>query len=211
MNVEAKMLGLYVVTDRSYLRGRDFLQQIEAILQNGATFLQLREKSLERSEYIALAKEVKKLTDRYAIPFVINDDVEVALAVDADGVHVGQSDLEASKVRDLIGPDKILGVSAQTLEQARRAVSHGADYIGVGALFNTTSKKDAEDVTLETLHAITSEILVPVVGIGGIDHENVRLLKECKLAGVAVISAIFKADDVALATKQLKQITQELF
>lgn len=205
------MLGLYVVTDRSYLRGRDFLQQIEAILQNGATFLQLREKSLERSEYIALAKEVKKLTDRYAIPFVINDDVEVALAVDADGVHVGQSDLEASKVRDLIGPDKILGVSAQTLEQARRAVSHGADYIGVGALFNTTSKKDAEDVTLETLHAITSEILVPVVGIGGIDHENVRLLKECKLAGVAVISAIFKADDVALATKQLKQITQELF
>ncbi|MGL4373498.1 MAG: thiamine phosphate synthase, partial [Turicibacter sp.] len=143
MKLNRKSLQLYVVTDQSFLNGKNFLEEIELILEGGATFLQLREKNESFEAYLALAKEVKKITDAYGIPFVINDAVDVAIEMNADGVHVGQSDLEASKVREKIGPHKILGVSAQTVEQAVLAQQQGADYIGVGALFTTNTKRDA--------------------------------------------------------------------
>ena len=178
--------------------------QVKKALDGGATFVQLREKKLDREDFLAEAKEIQKLCKEYGVPFVINDEVSIAKDIDADGVHVGQSDMEAMDVRKILGPDKILGVSAQTVEQAIIAEKHGADYLGVGAVFTTGSKDDADDVSHETLKAICEAVSIPVIAIGGITKDNVAELAGSGICGVAVISAIFGQKDIQKATEELK-------
>ena len=211
MKVDKQAMKLYLVTDRSWLGDSCLEDQVEAAVRAGATFVQLREKQLPEIEFLKRAQAMKAVTDRWAVPFVVNDAVEVALAVNADGVHIGQQDLDARDVRRRMGPDKILGVSAQTLEQALRAQESGADYIGVGAVFATGTKKDADAVSLETLQAICSSVSVPVVAIGGIDEKTVYALKGTGIDGIAVVSAIFASPDVARATRRLRDISERLF
>lgn len=203
-------LLLYAVTDRHWLKDETLENQVEKALQGGATFLQLREKSLDDDIFLAEAKEIQKLCKKYQVPFVINDNVDIALAIDADGVHVGQSDMEALDVRKRLGPDKIIGVSAQNVQQALLAQKHGADYLGVGAVFPTGSKDDAEDVSFETLKAICQAVDIPVIAIGGITKENVSELKGSGICGIAVISAIFAQKDIKAATKELKTRTMDM-
>lgn len=203
-------LLLYAVTDRHWLKDETLENQVEKALQGGATFLQLREKSLDDDIFLAEAKEIQKLCKKYQVPFVINDNVDIALAIDADGVHVGQSDMEALDVRKRLGPDKIIGVSAQNVQQALLAQKHGADYLGVGAVFPTGSKDDAEDVSFETLKAICQAVNIPVIAIGGITKENVSELKGSGICGIAVISAIFAQKDIKAATKELKKRTMDM-
>ena len=211
MNCTKEDLLLYAVTDRTWLNGRTLYEQVEEALQGGATFIQLREKNLDQEHFMEEAVELKKLCKQYHVPFVINDDVEIAARIDSDGVHVGQSDMEAGDVRAKLGPDKILGVSAQTVEQAILAEKRGADYLGVGAVFSTGSKADADDVSHETLKAICEAVSIPVIAIGGISVNNVSQLKGTGICGIAVISAIFAQKDITAATKELKQLTAEYF
>ena len=194
-------------TYRSWLNGETLYSQVEKALQGGATFIQLREKNLDQDHFMEEALELKKLCAAYHVPFVINDNVEIAAKMDADGVHVGQSDMEAGDVRAKLGPDKIIGVSAQTVEQAILAEQRGADYLGVGAVFHTGSKADAEDVSHETLTAICNAVKIPVIAIGGITRDNVTELSGSGICGIAVISAIFAQKDIVSATKDLKEQT----
>ena len=172
--------------------------------------MQLREKELDEAHFLEEAKKIKELCGRYHVPFVINDNVDIALEIDADGVHVGQSDMEAGDVRAKLGPDKIIGVSAQTVGQALLAQERGADYLGVGAVFHTDSKADAADISHETLKAITEAVDIPVIAIGGISKENVSELSGTGICGIAVISAIFAEKDIKNATKKLKKLTEEM-
>ncbi len=208
MKCDKKNLLLYAVTDRSWLGEQTLYQQVEETLKGGATFVQLREKKLDDTAFLSEAIEIQELCRKYNVPFVINDNVEVARKMNADGVHVGQSDMEAGDVRALIGEDKILGVSAQTVEQAVLAEQRGADYLGVGAVFHTGSKADADDVSHETLKAICEAVSIPVVAIGGIGKHNVLELGGSGICGVAVISAIFAAKDIRSATAELKALTE---
>ena len=207
MKCDKKSLLLYAVTDRAWLNGETLYEQVEKAIKGGVTFVQLREKKLDEESFLNEALEIQKLCRTYNIPFVINDNVEIARMINADGVHVGQSDMKARNVRAILGKDKILGVSAQTVEQALLAEKEGADYLGVGAVFPTGSKADAEDVTFETLKEICSAVSIPVVAIGGISTGNVLKLKGSGISGIAVISAIFAAEDIESATKNLKQLT----
>lgn len=208
VNCTAESLLMYAVTDRHWLHGRRLYDQVEEALKGGATFIQLREKDydepIDRETFVKEAKEIKELCKKYQVPFVIDDDVDIAVEVDADGVHVGQKDMAASNVREKIGPDKILGVSAQTVEQALAAQAAGADYLGVGAVFHTGSKADASEVSHETLADICKAVDIPVIAIGGITRDNVVELKGTGIVGVAVISAIFAKPDITAATKDLK-------
>ena len=208
MKCDKKDLLLYAVTDRSWLGGRTLFEQVEEALEGGATFVQLREKELDEDTFLAEAIEIQKLCKKYGVPFVINDNVDIAIKMNADGVHVGQSDMEAGDVRALLGEDKILGVSAQTVEQAILAEKRGADYLGVGAVFHTGSKADADDVSHETLKAICDAVSIPVVAIGGIGKHNVTELSGSGICGIAVISAIFAAEDIKSATAELKALTE---
>lgn len=210
MKCDKKDLLLYAVTDRSWLNGATLYSQVEAALKGGATFIQLREKNLDKAHFLEEAKEIKKLCREYGVPFVINDNVELTLEVDADGVHVGQSDMEAGDVRAKLGPDKIIGVSAQTVEQALLAEAHGADYLGVGAVFPTGSKEDAVEVEHDTVKAICEAVKIPVIAIGGISKNNVLELSGNGLCGIAVISAIFAQEDIESATKELKALTKQM-
>ena len=209
MKCDKKDLLLYAVTDRSWLNGATLYEQVEQALKGGATFIQLREKELGGKQFLEEAIEIKKLCKRYQVPFVINDNVDIALAMDADGVHVGQSDMEAGDVREKLGEDKIIGVSAQTVEQAVLAEMRGADYLGVGAVFPTGSKADADDVSHETLKAICEAVHIPVVAIGGISRNNVEQLSGSGIDGIAVISAIFAQPDIEQATAELKARTKK--
>ena len=211
MKVDKKSMLLYVVTDRSWLGSNSLNAQVEEIIKAGATFIQLREKDLSFDQFVKKAEEMKKITDKYHAPFVINDNIQVAVRVNADGIHVGQSDMNAKDVRALIGPDKILGVSAQTVEQAVAAEKNGADYLGVGAVFSTSTKLDADQVSFETIKEICSSVSIPVVAIGGIDKNNISDLKDSGIAGVAVVSAIFAKPDVAKATADLYTLAKGLF
>ena len=204
INCSEKELLLYAVTDRHWLGEETLYDQVKKALDGGATFVQLREKNLDREVFLAEAKEIQKLCKEYGVPFVVNDEVSIAKDIDADGVHVGQSDMEAMDVRKLLGPDKIIGVSAQTVEQAIIAEKHGADYLGVGAVFTTGSKDDADDVSHETLKAICEAVSIPVIAIGGITKDNVAELAGSGICGVAVISAIFGQKDIQKATEELK-------
>ncbi len=183
---------------------------MEEALKGGATFIQLREKELDEEHFLEEAKEIKELCRRYQVPFVINDNVEIALAVDADGVHVGQSDMEAGDVRAKLGPDKMIGVSAQTVEQAVMAEQNGADYLGVGAVFPTGSKADALEVSHDTLKAICKAVKIPVIAIGGISMENILELSGSGVCGIAVISAIFAKDDIEEAARELRGLTEKM-
>lgn len=210
MRCDKKDLLLYAVTDRSWLGGETLYSQVEKALKGGATFVQLREKELDEVQFLNEAREIKELCRKYRVPFVINDSVEIALAVDADGVHVGQSDMEAGDVREKLGPDKIIGVSARTVEQAVLAEKRGADYLGVGAVFPTTSKADAGEVDYETLRAICEAVHIPVIAIGGISKENVMELAGSGVCGIAVISAIFAQKDIEAAAAQLREATEKM-
>ena len=204
INCSEKELLLYAVTDRHWLGEETLYDQVKKALDGVATFVQLREKNLDREVFLAEAKEIQKLCKEYGVPFVVNDEVSIAKDIDADGVHVGQSDMEAMDVRKILGPDKIIGVSAQTVEQAIIAEKHGADYLGVVAVFTTGSKDDADDVSHETLKAICEAVSIPVIAIGGITKDNVAELAGSGICGVAVISAIFGQKDIQKATEELK-------
>ena len=206
--LDEKDLLLYAVTDRHWLNGRTLYEVVKESLDGGATFIQLREKELDNEHFLEEAKELKKLCAEYKVPFVINDNVDIAIQMDADGVHVGQSDMEAGDVRAKLGPDKIIGVSAQTVEQAILAEKRGADYLGVGAVFPTGSKDDADDVSHETLKAICDAVSIPVIAIGGITVDNTPELSGTGICGIAVISAIYAADDIPTATAKLKEVTK---
>ena len=210
MKCDKKDLILYAVTDRTWLGNMTLYEQVEEAIKGGATFVQLREKELDDETFLKEAFEIKALCRKYNVPFVINDNVEIAKKIDADGVHVGQSDMKAENVRAILGKDKILGVSAQTVEQAILAEKMGADYLGVGAVFPTGSKADAEDVSYETLKAICEAVSIPVVAIGGISTSNVSKLENSGISGIAVISAIFAAEDIQSATNELKEMAEKV-
>ena len=205
----AEKLLLYAVTDRHWLGERTLYEVVRESLDGGVTFLQLREKNLDEDSFYEEAVRLQAMAREYKVPFVINDNVEIAVRMNADGVHVGQDDMEAGNVRALIGPDKILGVSAQTVEQAVLAEQQGADYLGVGAVFPTGSKDDAVDVPFETLKAICEAVSIPVVAIGGITLENTPELAGTGICGIAVISAIYAQKDIREAASALKKVTAE--
>lgn len=205
-----KAMQLYLVTDRHWLKAHSLYEDVEAAINGGVTCVQLREKHLNHQLFVQEAKELKELCNQNQIPLIINDNVEVMLEVDADGIHVGQSDMQAQDVRKLIGSDKVLGVSVQTVEQAITAQNAGADYLGVGAVFPTGTKDDAIEVDLATLQDICQHVDIPIVAIGGINQENLLQLKGSGIDGIAVVSAIMAAEDIFEATKQLKEKTKEL-
>lgn len=210
MNAKKEDLLLYAVTDRSWLKGESLYDQVEKALKGGATFIQLREKELNEEAFYQEAVELKQLCRSYQVPFVINDNVEIAKKMDADGVHVGQSDMAACDVRKILGEDKILGVSAQTVEQALLAEQMGADYLGVGAVFPTGTKTDAVEVEAETLKAICEAVKIPVIAIGGIKADNLAELSGSGICGIAVVSAIFAAEDITETTRVLREKTLKM-
>lgn len=195
-------LKLYLITDSDILRGRDFYKCIEDALKGGVSMLQLREKNLSGKEFLEKAIKLRKLTRRYNVKFIINDRVDIAMLSDADGVHVGQSDIPVSDVRKLLGNDKIIGVSARTVKEALKAKEDGATYLGVGDMFGTTTKSDAKSVSIETLKNIKEKSNMPIVAIGGLNLENRHRLNECNIDGYAVISAILKCNDIELECKK---------
>lgn len=210
MNCKSEDLRLYAITDRHWLNGETLYQQVEKALKGGVTFLQLREKNLDEEDFMKEARKIKALCKKYKVPLIINDNVEIAREIDADGVHVGQSDMEAGDVRDRLGPDKIIGVSCKNVEQALLAKKHGADYLGVGAMYPTGTKKDATAVTPEALSAICQAVDIPVVAIGGINKDRIEPLKGTGVDGIAVVSAIFAAEDIEKATRELKEAVREI-
>ena len=210
MNCEKKDLILYAVTDRHWLNGETLYSQVEKVLKGGATFIQLREKNLDEEHFMEEAKEIQELCRKYHVPFIINDNVELTAAIDADGVHVGQRDMEAGDVRAKLGPDKIIGVSAQTVQQAVEAEKRGADYLGVGAVFPTGTKEDAVEVGKEVLKEICEAVSIPVVANGGVGAQNVEELAGGGISGIAVISALFAQPDIEQATKDLRSRTEQM-
>ena len=206
-NADRKNLQLYAITDSHWLNGRTLYSVVKESLEGGVTFLQLREKELDEEHFLEEARELQKLCREYQVPFVINDNVDIAAAINADGVHVGQSDMEAGDVRAKLGPDKIIGVTAKTVEQAVLAQERGADYLGVGAVFHTDSKADAKEISFDTLKDICRAVSIPVIAIGGITEENVRELAGSGICGIAVISAIYAQSDIKKAAESLKNET----
>lgn len=196
--------SLYLVTDRNILKNRDLKDEVENAIKGGVTLVQLREKECGGKDFLKYAVEVKEITDKYNIPLIINDRVDIALAIDAAGVHVGQNDIPAKVVRELIGKNKVLGISASNLEEAKKAVEDGADYLGVGAIYSTSTKKDAKNVKLNMLKEIRDNIKIPIVAIGGIDKNNAKEVIECNIDGIAVVSAILSENNIELAAKNLK-------
>ena len=209
MRLNKEDLLLYAVTDRRWLKeGETLVTRTEEAIDGGVTFVQLREKDLDEENFEREGRELKELCRKRGVPFVINDNVELAAKLDADGVHVGQSDMEALDVRRIIGGDKILGVSAQTVEQAVTAEKHGADYLGVGAVFPTGSKDDAAEVSYDTLKAICAAVKIPVIAIGGITEDNVTELSKSGICGIAVISALYAKEDIKSAAQRLRKNTE---
>lgn len=210
MNFKRENFRLYAVTDHSWSNAENFENHIEQALKSGVTFLQLREKNISDDEYIEIASRIKKLTDKYNIAFVINDNINVALAVNADGVHLGQNDTDIKTARKILGSNKIIGASARTIQQAVNAVENGADYLGTGAVFGTSTKKDAKNITIEQLSQVCHAVNVPVVAIGGVNEKNIPLLKNSGISGVAVVSAIFAQQDIAAATENLRSLIDNI-
>ena len=210
MKLEPSRLRLYAVTDRSWLNGGRLVDAVAAALDGGATFVQLREKALDPADILAEARQLAALCHARQIPFVVDDNVDIALAAGADGVHVGQSDLAARRARALLGPDKILGVSAHNAAEALAAQADGADYLGCGAAFVTGTKLDAHPVSAETMRAVTAAVDIPVVAIGGISAANISQLNGRGLAGVAVVSGIFAQPDITAAARELYRLAGEL-
>ncbi|WP_055666776.1 thiamine phosphate synthase [Desnuesiella massiliensis] len=203
MNINYK---LYLVTDREVLEGRDLLESVEQAILGGVTLVQLREKATNSKDFYNLALQVKELTHKYNIPLIINDRLDIALAINADGLHIGQEDLPISLCRKLLGKDKILGVSAHNLEEALEAESLGADYLGVGAIFSTSTKKDVDITSIDTLIKIKENVKIPVVAIGGITHDNVKEVLKAPIDGVSVVSCLLGAEDIKKASTKLNDI-----
>lgn len=210
MRLDKKSLILYAITDRAWLGEISLEEQVEEALKGGATFVQIREKELSYNEFLNIAKKVKKLTDKYNVPLVINDNVEVAIESNADGIHIGQEDMDAGEARKLIGTDKILGVSAYTVKDAKIAEENGADYIGAGAVFKTSSKDEADVISIDLVKEICNSVSIPVVAIGGINETNILSLKGSGIAGVCVISAIFSKENIYDAAKNLYRLAKEI-
>jgi len=210
MKCDKKSMLLYAVTDRTWLGEQTLTMQVEQALMGGVTFIQLREKKLSYDLFLEEAGKMKTLCEKYKVPFVINDNVEIAKACNADGVHIGQSDRKVSDVRSYLGEDKIIGVSAQTVEQAINAQQEGADYLGVGAVFSTSTKLDADSVSFKTLKSICEAVNIPVIAIGGINENNILELSGTGIDGVAVISALFAKSDIKTATENLCTLSKKM-
>ncbi len=210
MKCDKKTMLLYAVTDRAWVGKMSLYQQVEAALKNGATCVQLREKELDERAFLEEAKEMATLCRSYHVPFIVNDNVDIAIACGADGVHVGQNDMAVSDVRARVGEDMIIGVSAHTVEEALKAEKNGADYLGLGAVFSTSTKTDAGAMSYETLKAICSAVHIPTVAIGGISRSNLMRLAGSGVDGVAVVSAIFGAEDPGAAAAELAALAREM-
>ena len=210
MKSVSELLRLYAVTDRSWLNGRTLFDQVEEALAGGATCVQLREKSLDRDAFLQEAIEIARLCHRHGVPLLINDDVDIARRSGADGVHVGQDDMEAHLARELLGPDMIVGVTAKTVEQALRAQEAGADYLGSGAVFGSSTKLNAKPMTKERLRSICNAVSIPVVAIGGINRNNLLELAGTGIHGVAVVSGIFAAADIEQECRHLRMLSDQI-
>ena len=210
MKCNKKHMLLYAVTDRAWTGKQTLYQQVEAALKGGMTCVQLREKELDQAAFLQEAKELCALCRRYGVPFIVNDNVDVAQACGADGVHVGQEDMKAGEVRRRVGEDMILGVSVHTVEEARRAVRDGADYLGLGAVFPTSTKTDADQMSNETLRDICGAVEIPVVAIGGLNRDNILRLSGSGVDGVALVSAIFGAEDIEAACRELCALSEQM-
>lgn len=210
MRCKKETMLLYAVTDRSWVGEQTLFAQVESAIRGGVTCVQLREKDLDEKSFLKEAICMKRLCQDYDVPFIINDNVEIAIKCGADGVHVGQKDMEAGKVRELVGEDMIIGVSVQSVKQAVLAEKAGADYLGVGAVFSTTTKLDAADVDFDTLKDICDAVTIPVVAIGGINRDNILKISGTGVDGVALVSAIFSADDIESECAFLRRLSQEM-
>mgnify|MGYP002510012594 FL=1 len=210
MKCDKNMMLLYAVTDRAWTEKMSLYEQVEAALKNGVTCVQLREKDLDEEAFLQEAIEIRKLCKEYQVPFIINDNVEIAVKCGADGIHVGQEDMVASDVRNRVGDDMIIGVSAHTVEEAVEAVKNGADYLGLGAVFSTSTKLDVDNMSAETLKAICGSVDVPTVAIGGISKKSILQLTGSGVDGAAVVSAIFAAEDPGKAAADLLVLAKEM-
>ena len=211
MKIDAKRLRLYAVTDRAWAGGTEgLLRQVAEAIDGGAGIVQLREKHLGQADFLAEAERFVALCREKGAVSIINDNVDIAAQVGADGVHIGQEDLEAGRARQMLGPDKVIGVSAHSVAEALAAQAAGADYLGVGAAFVTGTKTDAKPITKETIRAITAAVDIQVVAIGGISRDNILELRDCGLDGVAVVSALFAQADVKAAAEELLRLSEEI-
>lgn len=208
MKCDKRYMLLYAVTDRAWTGEQTLYEQVEAALKGGVTCVQLREKEMDETAFLQEAKDICALCRRYGVPFIVNDNVDVAIACQADGIHVGQEDMAAGEVRRRVGDAMLLGVSVHTVEEARRAVRNGADYLGLGAVFPTSTKTDADQMTNETLRAICDAVDVPVVAIGGINRGNLLKLSGSGVDGVALVSAIFSAEDIEDTCRKLRLLAE---
>ncbi len=210
MRLDRKHLLLYAVTDRAWTGDYTLYQQIEKALRGGVTCVQLREKSMDNEAFLQEAREIQALCQRYMVPFIINDNVEVAIACGADGIHVGQEDMAADEIRRRTGKNMILGVSVHTVKEAQEAVKNGADYLGLGAVFPTSTKTDAAAMPKETLRAICEAVDMPIVAIGGINRSNIGKLAKSGVDGVALVSAIFSAADIETTCRELRELAEKM-
>ena len=210
MKLSDNALRLYAVTDRSVLNGQSLYEAVEAALEGGVTLVQLREKELDNAAFLKEAIELTRLCHRYGVPLVVNDRLDVAMQSGADGVHLGQDDLPAAEARALLGPDMIVGVTAKTVEQARLAEAAGADYLGSGAVFGSSTKLNARPMTMDTLRSITQAVSIPVAAIGGINRNNILQLAGTGIAGAAVVSGLFAAEDVRQEGRLLRRLIEQV-
>ncbi len=210
MKCDKKTMLLYAVTDRSWVGRQSLYEQVEAALKGGATCIQLREKELSQEAFLKEAMEIAALCRKYGVPLFINDNVEVAIACHADGIHVGQEDMNAAQVRQLVGEEMMIGVSAHSVEEALAAEKNGADCLGVGAMFSTSTKTDASVLPKEVLRDICTAVSIPVVAIGGIGRSNISQLAHTGVDGVALVSAIFSADDIEKECRILRSLSEEM-
>lgn len=209
MNKNAVDYTLYLCTDRDLMSTKTIEESVELALKGGVTLVQLREKDCSSKEFYEIARRVKAITKKYGVPLIINDRVDIALAVNAEGVHIGQEDLPCSVVREIIGKDKIVGVSARSYEEAMTALEDGADYLGVGAMYSTSTKTDAEIVTMDELERIRRAVNIPIVVIGGINEKTIPNFKNKGIDGLAVVSAIVAKEDITEAAKNLLKLFKE--
>ena len=210
MKCDKKMMQLYAVTDRAWLHGKTLYEQVEAALKGGVTCVQLREKELDDDTFLAEAVSIAALCRQYGVPFFINDNVEIAVKCHADGIHVGQEDMATSQVRERVGDDMMIGVSVHTVQEALDAVKAGADCLGVGAMFSTSTKADADVLPMSVLKDICDAVDIPVVAIGGIGKHNIGQLAGTGVDGVALVSAIFSADDIENECRELRRLSEEM-
>ena len=210
MRLDKKYMQLYAVTDRAWTGNKTLYEQIKEALENGVTCVQLREKNLDEASFIEEAKKISVLCRQYNTPFIVNDNVNVVIASNADGIHIGQEDMGLKDVREIVGENMIIGISAHTVEEAKFAQENGADYIGIGAVFETSTKNDVDVIPYEKVKSICDAVDIPKVAIGGINAENILKLKGSGIDGVAVVSAIFGAKDIGKATKELYTLSNNL-